>query len=258
MHGERTRLKTGEQVTRGAHAEHGAHVRDVGRVEAQRLVERPRALSSRKEGMHAGRGRLKAGGLAHARSSPQTCQPEEVAHFGDGRDVPVGNGAVRRFGRSRVIIVRVERHPQGGPVRKDVIEQAAVGGHRGTGQEHWQPGRRGLREAGANGGGTVAGDSGGAEEVDEDADVRSTQRRLVVEMGSPVGAPHAGRAERASLGRAVDFSTRGERPERLSKWASGICARRGRRLARPTRTDICVWEVAILRSMRACVGGLRG
>eukprot|EP00964_Phaeocystis_antarctica_P062004 scaffold37095_cov57-Phaeocystis_antarctica.AAC.1 len=36
---------------RGAHPEHVAHVRDAGRVEAQRLVERPRVLPSRKEGV---------------------------------------------------------------------------------------------------------------------------------------------------------------------------------------------------------------
>eukprot|EP00964_Phaeocystis_antarctica_P057078 scaffold33736_cov50-Phaeocystis_antarctica.AAC.2 len=33
----------------GAHLQHAAHVRDAGRVEAQRLVERRRALPSRKE-----------------------------------------------------------------------------------------------------------------------------------------------------------------------------------------------------------------
>eukprot|EP00964_Phaeocystis_antarctica_P005230 scaffold2864_cov52-Phaeocystis_antarctica.AAC.1 len=35
---------------RGAHLEHAVHVRDTGRVEAERLVERQRALQSRKEG----------------------------------------------------------------------------------------------------------------------------------------------------------------------------------------------------------------
>eukprot|EP00964_Phaeocystis_antarctica_P048466 scaffold28065_cov57-Phaeocystis_antarctica.AAC.3 len=39
---------------RGAHVEHVAHVRDAGRVEAQRLVERPRKLPSRKEGVRCG------------------------------------------------------------------------------------------------------------------------------------------------------------------------------------------------------------
>ena len=40
-----------EQGTRGgAHVEHGDHVRDAGRVEAQRLIERRRELPSRKQG----------------------------------------------------------------------------------------------------------------------------------------------------------------------------------------------------------------
>ena len=39
---------------RGAHGEHVAHVRDAGRVEGQRLVERRRVLPSRKEGVRCG------------------------------------------------------------------------------------------------------------------------------------------------------------------------------------------------------------
>ena len=35
---------------RGAHGEHAEDVRDAGRVEAERLVERRRLLPSRKEG----------------------------------------------------------------------------------------------------------------------------------------------------------------------------------------------------------------
>ena len=35
---------------RGAHVEHAVHVRDAGRVEAERLVELRRVLPSRKEG----------------------------------------------------------------------------------------------------------------------------------------------------------------------------------------------------------------
>ena len=37
-----------------AHEEHLAHVRDLGRVEGQRLVERRRLLPSQKEGMRCG------------------------------------------------------------------------------------------------------------------------------------------------------------------------------------------------------------
>ena len=57
----KARLKAwGPQGTRGAHVEHVAHGRDLGGVEAQRLVERRRALPSRKEG-HAMRGEVRAG-----------------------------------------------------------------------------------------------------------------------------------------------------------------------------------------------------
>eukprot|EP00964_Phaeocystis_antarctica_P033240 scaffold18868_cov59-Phaeocystis_antarctica.AAC.5 len=82
---------------RGARLEHAAHGRDAGRVEAQRLVERPRRLSSRKEGVRCGArcgpevgGRglaaaherharregpaVKAEGLGHARSARRTCR----------------------------------------------------------------------------------------------------------------------------------------------------------------------------------------
>jgi hypothetical protein len=41
----------GAKGTRGAHVEHGAHGRDAGGVEAQRLVEGRRLLPSRREGM---------------------------------------------------------------------------------------------------------------------------------------------------------------------------------------------------------------
>ena len=52
----RDRLKAvGGQGTRGAHAEHEFHGRDLGRVEAERLVERRRALPSRKAGVRRGK-----------------------------------------------------------------------------------------------------------------------------------------------------------------------------------------------------------
>ena len=57
------RLKIGDQGTHGAHRKHGFHGRDLGRVEAQRLIERPRALSSHKEGiMMRSKGAQRAGG----------------------------------------------------------------------------------------------------------------------------------------------------------------------------------------------------
>eukprot|EP00964_Phaeocystis_antarctica_P096871 scaffold63096_cov53-Phaeocystis_antarctica.AAC.2 len=55
VHTVRARLKAGGQGTRGAHPEHVVHVRDAGRVEAERLVERRRGLPSRKAGMRCGK-----------------------------------------------------------------------------------------------------------------------------------------------------------------------------------------------------------
>ena len=52
VRGEEPDSRLGGQGTpRGAHVEHALHVRDLGRVEAERLVERRRALPSRKAGM---------------------------------------------------------------------------------------------------------------------------------------------------------------------------------------------------------------
>eukprot|EP00964_Phaeocystis_antarctica_P056713 scaffold33488_cov52-Phaeocystis_antarctica.AAC.1 len=42
VHGEGPTQGCGGQGTRGAHGEHVAHGHDLGRVEAERLVERPR------------------------------------------------------------------------------------------------------------------------------------------------------------------------------------------------------------------------
>eukprot|EP00964_Phaeocystis_antarctica_P067363 scaffold40776_cov38-Phaeocystis_antarctica.AAC.2 len=39
---------------------------------------------------------------------------EEPAHVGDGRDVPVRDGAVRRSGGNRVRVERLDRRHQGG------------------------------------------------------------------------------------------------------------------------------------------------
>ena len=51
VHGDGLTQGCGSHGTRGAHVEHAVHVRDLGRVEAERLVERRRALPSRKAGM---------------------------------------------------------------------------------------------------------------------------------------------------------------------------------------------------------------
>eukprot|EP00964_Phaeocystis_antarctica_P146253 scaffold112462_cov57-Phaeocystis_antarctica.AAC.1 len=119
--------------------------------------------------------------------------PEELAHVGDARDEPVGDGsAVRIFGGVRVGVVRHERCPQLGLGRKDVVEQAtAVGRWCGGvgGQEHRQPLQRardgvvGLRQlarhtelghAREEGGATGGGDA----EEDEHAEARGVLVRV--------------------------------------------------------------------------------
>jgi hypothetical protein len=54
MHGKGPTQGLGAKGTRGAHVEHEVHVCDAGGVEAQRLVEGPRGLPSRREGMRCG------------------------------------------------------------------------------------------------------------------------------------------------------------------------------------------------------------
>jgi hypothetical protein len=54
MHGDGPTQGFGAKGTRGAHPKHVAHGRDAGGVEAQRLVEGPRVLPSRREGMRCG------------------------------------------------------------------------------------------------------------------------------------------------------------------------------------------------------------
>ena len=56
----RARLKAGVPSTRGAHLKHSFHARDLGRVEAQRLIERLRPLPSQKGGIYARRGEVRA------------------------------------------------------------------------------------------------------------------------------------------------------------------------------------------------------
>ena len=54
--------RLGGQGTRGAHVEHLEHVRDLGRVEAERLVEFLRGLPSRTRRGRAMRGEMRVEG----------------------------------------------------------------------------------------------------------------------------------------------------------------------------------------------------
>eukprot|EP00964_Phaeocystis_antarctica_P105110 scaffold70189_cov57-Phaeocystis_antarctica.AAC.1 len=72
------------QNRRGAHLEHLVHGCDAGGIPAGNIrVERCQAI-------------------------------KELARVGDGRDVPVGDGAVRRFGDGHVGVERLDCRLQGG------------------------------------------------------------------------------------------------------------------------------------------------
>ena len=85
MHTGRGRLKARGQGTRGAYREHPGHGCDSGRVPVGNI---PVELSQ---------------------------VSEEVTHVDDGRDAPVGDGAVLlNSGGTRVTIVTIDRRLQGG------------------------------------------------------------------------------------------------------------------------------------------------
>jgi len=129
----KARLKAvGGQGTRGAHVEHVVHVRDLGGVKAQRLVEGVRALPSRREG-HAMRGevaRREAGGReAVAAQAACTGEGPNQGCWGPGharsahcehaphvRDLG-GVKAQRLIERARVLPSRREGHAMRGEVR---------------------------------------------------------------------------------------------------------------------------------------------
>eukprot|EP00964_Phaeocystis_antarctica_P033699 scaffold19101_cov53-Phaeocystis_antarctica.AAC.7 len=102
------RLQIWGRARGGAHPEHLLHGRDAGCVEAQRLVERRSAPEHLVHGRDAGGipvGDVRAE-ILHVK--------EELAHVGDGRDVPAGDGAVRRNGSGQVSVKLLDRGHQGG------------------------------------------------------------------------------------------------------------------------------------------------
>jgi len=90
MHWDGLTQGLGAKGTRGAHVEHVEHGRDAGGVPAGNVRVEVRQAT------------------------------EELAHVGDGRDAPVGDGAVLRNGRGRVRIELRDRRLQGGLAREGV------------------------------------------------------------------------------------------------------------------------------------------
>eukprot|EP00964_Phaeocystis_antarctica_P045219 scaffold26019_cov69-Phaeocystis_antarctica.AAC.2 len=144
-----------------------------------RLVEPRRALPSRKEGMRCrarcvlfdgGHGAATAQAARRAvpsegRGSAHVRDPggvpagnvrveilqisEELSHVGDGRDAPLGDGAVLRNGGSRVSVERLDRRLQGalgregvGPVGAGLRQQAGRWRRRRRCRRRWRGRRR--------------------------------------------------------------------------------------------------------------------
>eukprot|EP00964_Phaeocystis_antarctica_P078703 scaffold48962_cov58-Phaeocystis_antarctica.AAC.4 len=130
----------------GAHEEHVAHARDARGVKVQLLVEhhgalprverRARTMWGKVEGRGAGQG-TRGAHVEHAFhvcdagsvpvgyirveapcripvSRISVVRREKLAHVRDGRDLPAGDGAVRRSSGSRVSVELLDRRHQGG------------------------------------------------------------------------------------------------------------------------------------------------
>jgi len=119
-----------------AHVKHPAHVRDAGRVEVQRLVERLRVLPSRKEGMRC-RARCEPGGRRW---------PRRKWHAGGGPCSRLG-GKVRAAlaheehgihvrDAGRVEVQRLVELPRNLPSRKEESELSGAGGCLGQRQRN--------------------------------------------------------------------------------------------------------------------------
>ena len=105
----RTQVEGWGQGMGGAHVEHAVHVRDAGRVEAQRLVEVRRALPSRKEGMRCGGPHATEGAWKLARGAAATQAARRRARLGGLRQ-GMGGAHVEHAVHARDA-GRVEVHP---------------------------------------------------------------------------------------------------------------------------------------------------
>jgi hypothetical protein len=134
----RARLKAGGQEgTRGAHLEHGVHVRDAGGVKAQRLVEGRRALPSRREGMRCGEGEVRAGrreGLWRGGGTQEACTGKARLKAWGPR------ASAERTQNMRTMVVTLEVSKLSGWLKADATCRVEGRGHMQCGGERCEPG----------------------------------------------------------------------------------------------------------------------
>ena len=112
VHGEGPTQGWGSQGTRGAHVEHLVHVRDLGRVKAERLVECRRGLPSRKGGIQCGK----------------RCGPGEVRELGVWQRHTRGEGPTQGCGGQSTRGAHVEHGPHGRDLGRVEAERLAERG----------------------------------------------------------------------------------------------------------------------------------
>ena len=120
MHGEGPTQGCGGQGTRGAHLEHAFHVRDLGRVKAERLVERRRDLPSQKVGMRFEKrcAAREAWGRWVAAAQVACTGRARLKAWGQGTGGAHGKHAVHGRDLERVEAERLVEHPRALPSRK--------------------------------------------------------------------------------------------------------------------------------------------
>ena len=95
----------------GTHVKHVAHIRDAGRVEAQRLVERRRILPSRKEGIRCG-ARCAGGEAGGRRAAHAACRRRLDCRVGRARGGAHGEHVVHVCDAGRVEAQRLVELPR--------------------------------------------------------------------------------------------------------------------------------------------------
>ena len=126
---------------REAHLEHPAHLRDAGRVEAERLVELRRFLSSRKEGVRCG---ARCGPEVGRRGSA-AAQERHARREGPAVKAGRARACAERTANMMLMVVTLDVSKLSGwlnacaPCR---VERRACGAERGVGRGQEGMGRR--------------------------------------------------------------------------------------------------------------------
>ena len=125
----------------GAHVEHAVHVRDAGRVEVQRLVERVRVLPSRKQGARCG---ARCGPEVGRRGSA-AAQERHARREGPAVKAGRARACAERTANMMLMVVTLDVSKLSGWLNADAycrVERRACDAERGVGRRRDGVGRR--------------------------------------------------------------------------------------------------------------------